>query len=536
MTTNFSATAPFVGRHRKSNSLVGFDPLLKKDDLNAFVAANNGENPVATRTPPNETDDRDGRSQQDVSTELRMIASRLELSSPKSPKRSTPTDEEKVATRRKALPWQKRGHRKTKSLAAVPNLWNRATSITSPKQAATKQTVSANSSPIAVTRNSAPTIPTSPNERVLAGAGPSSDMIHDLMELQFHADAFQQLALPGLSKPRPTSFLTGAEMVRTSEVDATAWQLEIPARCEFEVAAKVAQFLESYEKEECLLDLTTLGSISSMDLRRFAAGDFSPSTTALSECHRATVESLLECSDNLTVQGFLTTPTESGDRRQVLVLERQRQFLCVFTGTTAEQQGKFPKPSELTEALGVSVYGDRLEAVQGFEASLFGLLDKLTEENPFYDVVFGGHCYGGAMATLAAFRYARIHADLRIAALVTACPKVGGPNFRLAAHSLPNLKVMRVEYGSSRAANSLSVGHTIRIHPSVTTNKVVNHPVKAYKFSDANDVGRSLFKRGDKDVADYVQAYDSLHTWVQDYHRQDGAGVKGKDNEARQMV
>jgi pimeloyl-ACP methyl ester carboxylesterase len=222
----------------------------------------------------------------------------------------------------------------------------------------------------------------------------------------------------------------------------------------------------------------------------------------------------------------------------VLILESKRQFLCVFRGTPAEQQGKFSRQPDLVRMGGLSVFGDRLAAIQELETATFATLDKLTEDNPFCDVVFTGHSYGAAMATLAAQRYALARSELRIAVLTTACPKVGAADFRSAVHSLPNLKVMRVEYGNGRpmaAPNGCQVGHTIRIHPSVGTNKPVAHPVTAYKFGDADDTGRSLFKR-EKDVSDYVRALESLNTWVQDYHRLDGAGVKGKDNEARQMV
>jgi len=536
MSTNSSATAPLVGRHRKSNSLIGFDPLLKED-----------VSPTTTdrgATPPVESEDREGRSSiSNVSADLRMIASQLELSSPRRISDTAPDaamsptsllkGRKSVTTPK--LPWQKHkpGHRKTKSLASIPALWSRNSGALTKNTKTPATALSANSSPVTHIRSVAAV---SPNQ-THAVQGPSSGMINDLMELQMTADSFHALSLPGLAaKPRPTSFLTGQEVVRVSEIDATAWQLEMPIRAEFETTAKICQFLESYEKDECLMDLNLLVNLTALDLRQFAAGNFSPAAAALAACHRPLVESLLECGTDLTVHGFLSiVSTDRQSRRQVLILECQRQFLCAFCGTPGEQQGKYNRQSESVQMAGVSVFSDRLEAVQSVETSMFGILDRLTEENPFYDVVFAGHSYGAAIATLAAFRYASARAELRIAALVTASPKVGAADFRLAVHSLPNLKVMRVEYGLGRPSSGCAVGHTIRIHPSVPTNKVLPHPVKAYKFSDATDVGRSLFKR-DKDVADYVRALESLHTWVQDYYLQDGLGVKGKDNEARQMV
>jgi hypothetical protein len=550
MSNQYSATAPVVGRHnKKSNSLIGFDPLLK-EDLPAVATFTSDPS-----TPPLES------RQQDVAMDLRMIASQLELSSP----RQVQEDEQKspICTRSSRiaakLPWQKRpgGHRKTRSLASVPNIWNRNQANSSNSSPAPSNTTTPTLSPV-VNRNQhnvSKSSPFSPSQSPpVVGANdpnepsPSTGMIHDLMELQFSSDAFCDLQIPGLqTKPRPTSFLTGQEVVHVSEVDATAWQLEIPAKAEFEVITKVAEFLESYEKEECLLDLALLVGLNRLELNQFARGDTSLAADKIAACHRPLVESLLECSDDLTVHGFVTagantgtgtgTPA-SGETRQVLILESKRQFLCVFRGTPTEQQGKFSRQPELVQMGGLSVFGDRLTAIQELETATFATLDKLTEENPFCDVVFTGHSYGAAMATLAAQRYALARSELRIAVLTTACPKVGAADFRSAVHSLPNLKVMRVEYGNGRpmaAPNGCQVGHTIRIHPSVGTNKPVVHPVKAYKFGDADDTGRSLFKR-EKDISDYVRALESLTTWVQDYHRQDGAGVKGKDNEARQMV
>jgi pimeloyl-ACP methyl ester carboxylesterase len=541
MSTQYSATAPLVGRHKKSNSLIGFDPLLK-EDLPAVVSTLTSDR----STPPPES------RQQDVTMDLRMIASQLELSSP----RQVQEDDQKspISTPRSRIaakmPWQKRpgSHRKTRSLASVPNLWNRnqanssnstpahsntATPTLSPASNHHQHNVS-KSSTFSPSQSPAPVVGANdPNE-----SSPSAGMIHDLMELQINSDAFCDLQIPGLqTKPRPTSFLTGQEVVHVSEVDATAWQLEIPAKAEFEVGTKVAEFLESYEKEECLLDLASLVGLNSLELNQFARGDVSVAADTIAACHRPLVESLLECSDDLLVHGFVTAGA-SGENRQVLILESKRQFLCVFRGTPAEQQGKFSKQPELVQMGGLPVFGDRLSAIQELETATFATLDKLTDLNPFCDIVFAGHSYGAAMATLAAQRYALARSDLRIAVLTTACPMVGAADFRSAVHSLANLKVMRVEYGNGRpmvAPNCCQVGHTIRIHPSVGTNRPVALPVKAYKFGDADDTGRSFFKR-EKDVSDYVRALESLNTWVKDYHRQDGAGVKGKDNEARQMV
>jgi hypothetical protein len=84
------------------------------------------------------------------------------------------------------------------------------------------------------------------------------------------------------------------------------------------------------------------------------------------------------------------------------------------------------------------------------------------------------------------------------------------------------------------APNGCQVGHTIRIHrPWAPTNCCTS--VKAYKFGDADGTG-NLFKR-EKDVSGYVRAFGIPGTWVSGLSPlQVKTGVKGKDNEARQMV
>ena len=422
----------------------------------------------------------------------------------------------------------------------------------------------------------------------------SSPMMQELWSLQQEqqsvasvsrsGDTAKDLFLPTLIKPRPTSFLTGTEhdayTLRTSEMDASEWQCALPPVTDFVTAAKLCLFLETYRSKEACGDsfLQDLRGKSRLELQQFARGDRSASCFASSnvaDCHRPLVEALLDCGDDFVqVQGHFMA-LSGGDQkaqdadacREVLILERQRQLLVVIRGTSAEQQGKFTKhPSliSLPESRNAKVFSDRLMALADLEPATFQQLDRLTEENPFCDVCFTGHSFGGALATLAAYRYAKARPELRVAALVTASPKLTGgalwsnqepgPSgkssagmhgvnpFRRAVHSLPNLKVVRVELGHHvvmgtggvGSAGGTHVGHLVRLPLSTQQRpqafrfgEHLEHPTLAMVFAS----------RGEKSIADYVAAYElNTDSWVKDFYRQDGAGVLGQDNEERQMV
>ena len=565
---SISATAPVVGRHKKSQSLVGYDPLLQDELRSGHV-----------KGIPTDPEDRDTSvdrvNQEELCSELRAIASEL---SQKSPSRSLfaktkPENEEKhedkatplTPVRASSRPSSRPASRVATPTATPPSRFPRLSRPGSTKKQS--QHSRTRSLPAALTgaswitkkspaRSSKKTKPNTPgHSRNSSRASLSSDMMQELWEMQDQnqgkislapSEPSGELCIPSLAKPRPTSFLTGREVVLSSEADATEWQLEIPDKTELMYTCRASWFLETYQTEKGKsLDLAELIGCTSGDLAMFVGCKPSPTTNKLDEAHRPAVESLLECgTDLLQVQGYIKSNPVNGDPasfRQVFILERQRQFLCIFRGTSAEQQGKLekqPHTVKLSDNKNVSVFADRYKAFQELELQLFGKLDQLMEDNPFCDFVFAGHGFGAAMATLAAYRYAWARPELRVAATVTGNVKVGLPDFRLSANSLPNLKLVRVELGHSKPANTAGVhaGHTIRINPMKTGSQV-----KAFKFSDDCKSGPSPVRKfrlnKEKVISEYVDALDDLgDDWVKDFYRQDGAGVKGKDNETRLVV
>jgi hypothetical protein len=556
-----TTTAPVVGQHNRNHSLVGFDPLLEEKKNQEPADGDNGHQ--ADEVPLSPT--------VDVTAELRLIASQLEKDSPRPSPMNSP---------RRKLPWPKKGHRKTKSdTAAFEGIFRNsphspaATGNRSPfrkklehlsptgklpwqKKEQADPTKLERPTSISQRSLSDPPAPSSPTEVFSGGpsnqpqlepvvARPPPPMIQELLTLPPLAETMnQEESLQ--AKPRPTSFLTAADNVRSSEQDASAWQLEIPARVDVLVCAKISEFLEVYKTEECLLDLNALAGIPRTDLARFSAGEETFATKSIAECHRPLVESLVECCpDMVEVKGLVAFSVG----REVFVVERQRQLLVVMRGTDAEQQGGKFKPHHQPDTVhlslgdgaspGVTVFADRYTAWKEMQAATTVLLDRLTDENPFCDVVFTAHGFGAAVATIAAFQYATAQPAMRVAAVCTNAPKVGLEDFRLAVHSQPNLRVVSVELGKGRSA--YNIGHTIKIHPATgPLGMRTTHPsVKIYKFggeSQGGGVPLSFLSKGGK-TTDYVNALEALpqNEWVADYCGEDGAGVRGNDNETREM-
>lgn len=556
---SFGPTAPIVGRHEKGKSLMGFDPLLQETSNTSKIHNPFTTMAVAYTEAPSAKESRgelEGNpinrqaNDEELRTELRAIATELGRTSPKrsSTKRSSPIQTTrkqdppplKVSSpvhHRVHLPWQKKkqGHRKARSLDSIDDTFKEAKKSLESQKGQEKDAASDD--------NKTKLTATSSMKHLLTS---SSSMIQDLWELQRQTGTDSGTSAHPLNKPRPTSFLTGKEVVLASELDATDWQLSIPSKSEFEFTIKASQFLDTYRTEECLLDLNSLVGCSRLDLCELATGHSLGSKVKIATFHQPIVESLLECGDDiLMVRGYFKSNAIDGNPdifREVLVLERQQQFLCVFRGTTAEQLGKVdrqPVAVKLMDNGGVSVFKDRYMSVQEFEPALFALLDKLMEESPFCDFCFAGHAFGAAMATLAAYRYAWARSELRVSAIVSGSAKVGLADFRLSAHSLSNLKVVRVELGYARpTANAgFHIGHTVRIH---ATRHPARQTVRAYKFADCKQdpsvIRKLRFVKG-KTSAAYVRALEDLgNVWAKDFYRQDGAGVRGQNNEEREMV
>ena len=140
------------------------------------------------------------------------------------------------------------------------------------------------------------------------------------------------LEIPSLAKPSPTSFLTGKEdeVVRTCETEPTPYQTEIPTLPEFLVTSRLNEFLHTYRMVDQNFDLQQLVGLSRMDLRQVNIPQ-----------HVPIAESILQCGDDVCIRGVCVSNNQvsTDERLEMVVFEGQRQFTAVFRGTT-EQQAK----------------------------------------------------------------------------------------------------------------------------------------------------------------------------------------------------
>jgi hypothetical protein len=450
-----------------------------------------------------------------ISLGLRGESSSPKRDSKKSPKKEIENSKQEKRTsvtppRSGRLPWSKKGHRRTRSLESREDI-----------PAAKK----------AVEEGRLSSIPNTPNAERKSSMYPS--IVQDLMGLKLAS-----LQIPSLAKPSPTSFLTGKEdeVVRTCEQEPAPHQIEIPTLPEFVVTARLNEFVENHRRVDQNFDLRQWVGLDRMDLRQVKIPE-----------HVPIAHSLLECGDDISLQGVITKGSSTDERLEVVVFEGQRQFIAVFRGTTEQQSKAGSKSKKKAVPLDkehetVEVYQCFLEEYMKLEPECFALLDKLTEEHPFCDVVFTGHSFGAAMATLAAFRYANARPMMRASCLTLASPKVGFSLFRQMVNSLPNLKVMRLEFGQDGKCQLPSVGgshvgNTLVLKASLGSNSLkTNQPVLAYKFDTPK---HKKFKTTHPDLRSYVTALEEVARlglpWAKDFVGTSGQGVV-INNEARQVV
>lgn len=122
------------------------------------------------------------------------------------------------------------------------------------------------------------------------------------------------------------------------------------------------------------------------------------------------------------------------------------------------------------------------------EDSVFTLLNRLTGLRPFCDVTVLGHSFGGALATIMAYKYAKSRPASRIRCHAFGSPKVGGELFRNEVHSLPNLNILRIERSTDpfismpEGTEWEHVGHTLRMSLNTLASLTVPTEVRPVEF------------------------------------------------------
>jgi len=274
------------------------------------------------------------------------------------------------------------------------------------------------------------------------------------------------------------------------------------------------------------------------------------------EQHRPIVQDFSKCGDDIVLQGFVAKGPTADDRVEMAIFEGQRQFVVLFRGTTDQQckpavsmkpKKGWNKNASLSldlENETVEVFAAVKEEYSKLEKDCFEMLDEFSEQNPFCDVLFTGHSFGAAIATLGAVRYANARPMMRVSCLAIASPKVGFSAFKQLVNSSSNLRMMRLQFaqdGKCKVPNlgGSHVGHTIVLNSSFSST---NHPIKtcnpvlAYKFDTPP---KKLFKTTHPDLSSYVNALEEISRlglpWAEDFVGTSGQGVM-INNEARLMV
>jgi len=415
--------------------------------------------------------------------------------------------------------------------------------------------------------------------------------------------------------------------MRSSEQDPAAHQVEIPPVDDFVLHARLCSVLDEYREVDQNFEFASLVGMGQDEMRLFVDGAADAGNKSmLQQSHIPIVSSIIECGDDLVVEGFVhevgscshgdaqddtgTARDKSPDDRveaAIFYSARHRQFIVSWRGSCADQAKPVrnrhlkhakdmlahdPHSANLSTEQEVPVFPAYRDAYfkPGIEESVFSLLDELADRTPFCDVVMTGHSFGAALATLAGARYASSRHQIRVCCNLFGSPKVGGVEFRHWANSLPNLKVMRVEYGSDPWVSAPEgtawshVGHSIVIDSAVTSvsdtdfkteglhpklgdhaRKVVEEKkvlviARAYRFDQhrpnnsaskqfLSSVAKSMTGghniatktgKNDHELSGYVYAVERIASlkipWVSDFVGEDaGEGVVGKVGNDRRM-
>jgi len=299
--------------------------------------------------------------------------------------------------------------------------------------------------------------------------------------------------------------------------------------------------------------------------------------------HPSTIKSLLECADDLIVEGYFNETIGSDNDLiediesqsvQVTVFssQRQRQFIVCYRGTI----GQHAKPvrGKLTYNLDASGVNESIGSsyLPEMEEKIFHLIRKLTSENPFCDVVFTGHSFAGGLALIGALRCAEKYQDMTVSCHGFGVPKVGQSQFRQRAHSLSNLRLVRIEHASDIyvdlpvGQNWEHVGHTITINYSKNKKRTIVNPKgnegetitatsHAYRFGkkDQNMTAPPKTRRNpidprakkmqgkhDHEMRNYLHALEHFthmgSKWVRSFANELGSGIVTAENEVRLVV
>jgi len=331
---------------------------------------------------------------------------------------------------------------------------------------------------------------------------------------------------PGDVKLTLSSRFEGNYDLRSSEIDPSPFQIEIPTHKSILESCKLCALMDNYtELGGVDFDFKMLMPYMQADLTSviFENSTDTQFNANNRNSHPVSI-ALQEAVQDIVVQAFFReyfaeSNSDNGiGRVEVCVLssDQNNKIYVVYRSSTYLQdkpiQGIQKKLCDLQtskredkengsnndmilskgisdDALNDDINISFLGAFNLLKEPVFNLLERLTVLNPFSDVTFLGHSFGGGLATVAACKYAKLNQGTRVYSHVFGSPKVGGRMFRNEVHSLSNLNVLRMErhtdpFTSMPEDNSkwIHVGHCLSSGPSVFSSLITSDETRPIEF------------------------------------------------------
>jgi len=361
----------------------------------------------------------------------------------------------------------------------------------------------------------------------------------------------------------------------STEHDPAPFQVELPSKNEIAVHSKVCALMDGYTAIHRDFNFAMLSGISHTTLQKEIERSSDEKPMIAGTCHRDVVSKLLDCADDIVVEGFFREYTNKTDEREsermeacILSSERLRQIVVCFRGSTANQAKPLAKSNFLFAAKQASSILHKEQPVpvlKTFQSAYFGtplektvfaLLANLATRKPFFDVVMTGHSFGAAMATIASLRYASLNSQMRVSCHVFGSLRIGGEEWRQRVHSVPNLRIYRVENGadpyvSLPSGNEwIQCGHAIRIsddaafearrfdrdRPSSAGGVLSNNMLGFVQAKVGMAQGSSSQGKVDHEIASYGEKLTSSgDSWFTDFCEMKGSGIRA-NNERRMLA
>ena len=139
----------------------------------------------------------------------------------------------------------------------------------------------------------------------------------------------------------------GLEMYRmtSTELEPSNFQVELPSKKEVLVHAKICNLLDGYTATQRDFNFAMLSGITRSTLEKEYTNSTNENPMIAGICHRDVVKQVLECADDLVVEGFFReygrVNKEEGDGERieacVFSSESLRQIIVCFRGSTVAQ-------------------------------------------------------------------------------------------------------------------------------------------------------------------------------------------------------